>query len=154
MSLTSGGATTNSNKAPSEVQARRRMLATSTYYTESFIEVNASIFFLIFGFLGAYMSIFIFKRFVTEACRVSCNSVWFYMDTICDFMEKRFKWIYFDFVMWLSYVPFLYFSIMQLKEFQFSNFSQGLSSLLAIVIIGTYPLYPVFIAYLLKSHYS
>lgn len=156
MSLTSGGTTVTDGSAPAEVEARRRLLTTtkSTHFTESFIEVNASIFYLMFAFLGAYAAIWIFQKFVTEACRVSCNTVWFYMDSICEFMQKRFKWIYFDFIMWLSYIPFLYFAVMQLKEFNFENGSQGFSSILAIVIIATYPLYPAFICYLMKSHYS
>jgi hypothetical protein len=109
---------------------------------------------MMFGFLGAYLTVYVFKRFATEACRVSCNNVWFYVDTICDFMEKRFKWIYFDFVMWISYIPFLFFSILQLEYFGFNNFNHGLSCILAMVIIAVYPLYPFFICYLLRSHYS
>jgi len=114
MSMTSGGTTVTDNTAPQEVPARR-LLTTSTYYTQSFIEVNASLFFLMFAFIGAYLAIYVFQRFVTETCRVSCNVVWFYLDAICEFMQKRFKWIYFDFIMWLSYIPFLYFALLQLK---------------------------------------
>lgn len=47
--------------------------------------------------------------------------------------------------MWISYLPFLYFSILQLKNGDFSTGTNVFSSLLAIVIIILYPLYPVFI---------
>lgn len=60
-------------------------------------------------------------------------------------MEKRFKYIYVDLVMWISYLPFLYFSMLQLKEMKFDSGVNALSSLIAVVIITVYPLYPLFI---------
>ncbi len=69
-------------------------------------------------------------------------------------MRKRFKWIYFDFVAWISYLPFIYFALMQLKAFSFKTGLQGFSSLLAIAIIIVYPLYPFFIVYLLRQNYN
>jgi hypothetical protein len=56
-------------------------------------------------------------------------------------MKKRFKWIYFDFIAWISFLPFLYFSIMQLKNFSFSTALSGFSCILSLVIIVVYPLY-------------
>jgi hypothetical protein len=60
-------------------------------------------------------------------------------------MEKRFKYTYVDLVMWISYLPFLYFSILQIKGVMWSTGLQVFSSLLAYVIIIIYPLYPIFI---------
>lgn len=63
----------------------------------------------------------------------------------CRFMEKRFKYTYVDLVMWISYLPFLYFAILQIKGVMWSTGLQVFSSLLAYVIIIIYPLYPIFI---------
>ena len=60
-------------------------------------------------------------------------------------MHKRFKFIYVDCVMWISYLPFLYFSMLQLQKISFSSGIDAVSSLLAIVIVIVYPLYPIFI---------
>lgn len=60
-------------------------------------------------------------------------------------MEKRFKYIYVDLVMWISYIPFLYFSMLQIKGNMWSTGLEIFSSLLAYVIIIVYPLYPFFI---------
>jgi hypothetical protein len=60
-------------------------------------------------------------------------------------MKQRFKFIYVDTVMWISYLPFLYFAILQLKSGRFDSGMQIFSSLLAIAIIIIYPLYPIFI---------
>lgn len=69
-------------------------------------------------------------------------------------MKKRFLWIYFDFIAWLAYLPFLYFGIVQLKNIAFNNFLAGFSSILSIVIVVAFPLYPVLIAYLIKKNYN
>lgn len=69
-------------------------------------------------------------------------------------MKQRFKWIYFDFVMWLAYIPFLFFAMKQLSVFPFSNFIQGLSSILSIIIIATLPVYPGWITYLIYKNYN
>ena len=60
-------------------------------------------------------------------------------------MQKRFKYIYVDCVMWISYLPFLYFSILQLQKMPFDTALNAISTILAVVIIVIYPLYPVFI---------
>lgn len=60
-------------------------------------------------------------------------------------MQKRFKYIYVDLVMWISYLPFLYFAMLQIKELKFDSGINAISSLIAFVIIVIYPLYPVFI---------
>lgn len=69
-------------------------------------------------------------------------------------MQQRFKWIYFDFIMWLAYIPFLYFAMKQLVVFPFDTFLQIISSLLSLVIIMTFPTYPFFIAYLIHKNYN
>ena len=69
-------------------------------------------------------------------------------------MFKRFKWIYFDFVAWVSYLPFLYFSLMQVQKFDFSNALGAFSCIFSIVVLLTYPLYPIFIAYQIKQNYK
>lgn len=69
-------------------------------------------------------------------------------------MQMRFKWIYFDFVAWISFLPFTYFALVQLKNFSFNTALSAISSLLAMVIIAVYPLYPFFIAYLLRKDYN
>ena len=47
--------------------------------------------------------------------------------------------------MWISFLPFLYFGILQLKSFNFTNGAQSISSILAIIIVAVYPLYPFYI---------
>ena len=69
-------------------------------------------------------------------------------------MQKRFKWIYFDFVVWLSYLPFLYFALIQVQNMSFSTALLGISSILSVIIIIVYPLYPLFILYHLKKNYK
>lgn len=66
---------------------------------------------------------------------------------------KRFKWAYFDFIMWLSYIPFLYYALYQTKNFNFNSISNGVSNIISITIFTTYPLYPLFIGYLIKTNY-
>ena len=60
-------------------------------------------------------------------------------------MQKRFKYIYVDCVMWISYLPFLYFSMLQLQKLQFDTALNAISTILAFIIIIVYPLFPVFI---------
>ena len=69
-------------------------------------------------------------------------------------MKARFKWIYFDFVAWVSYLPFVYFAVVQLGTFSFDSALAGFSSILSIIIIIVYPLYPFFIAYQIKQNYN
>jgi hypothetical protein len=76
---------------------------------------------------------------------MSCPTVLKYINYICDFMQKRFKYIYVDTVMWISYLPFLYFALLQLTYGKFDSGINIFSSLLAIAIIIVYPLYPIFI---------
>ena len=56
--------------------------------------------------------------------------------------------------MWLSYMPFLFFSLVQLQKISFATGDQAISSIISLVIIIIYPLYPFFIAWLIKSHYD
>ena len=47
--------------------------------------------------------------------------------------------------MWISYLPFLYFAVLQLQSSKFDTGLNIFSFLLAIAIIILYPLYPLFI---------
>ena len=69
-------------------------------------------------------------------------------------MQKRFKWIYFDFVIWLSYLPFIFFAVIQVQNISFEDALYGISSILSIVILATYPFVPIFIVYHLKQNYN
>ena len=60
-------------------------------------------------------------------------------------MHKRFKYIYVDLVMWISFMPFLYFSILQVKNLSFGSGTEAISSIIAFVVLIIYPLYPFFI---------
>jgi hypothetical protein len=60
-------------------------------------------------------------------------------------MGRRFKWVYVDCMMWISYLPFLYFSILQLQSMKFGTALEAISTILAIIIIIVYPLYPILI---------
>lgn len=67
---------------------------------------------------------------------------------------NRFTWNYFDFIIWLSYLPFLFFSITQLKNISFKSADLVISSLISILIIIAYPLYPGFVFYLIRKRYA
>lgn len=126
------------------------MLASSLSDPMAFLATSAPIFGLMGGFLLAYILVVLFERYIKEESCFSCPNFKFYLTEICVFMKQRFKWIYFDFIAWISFLPFLYFSIMQLKAFSFNTGLEGFSSILAIVIVVVYPLYPFWILYLLK----
>ena len=133
--------------------ARRRMLAADIANPTNFLQMNAFIFLLIGVFLAIYLFIYIFQRNIDSCCG-SCPKLFFYVNEICEFMKKRFMYIYVDFVLWLAYIPFLYFALIQLKDFNFDNFLNGFSSLLSILFVVVLPLYPFFICYLLKKNYN
>lgn len=105
------------------------------------------------GFIAAYIIIILFEKNIDNCC-LNFPRVKYYAAETCSYMKKRFKWIYFDFVAWISYLPFIYFALMQLQAFSFKTFIEGFSCLLAIVIIAVYPLYPFFIIYLLRENYN
>ena len=105
------------------------------------------------GFLLLYLIIYIFQR-NSESCCASCPNLHFYVEEICIFIKARFKWIYFDFIAWISYLPFVYFAVVQLTTFSFESALAGFSSILAIFIIVIYPLYPALICYQIKSNYN
>ena len=94
-------------------------------------------------FVSLYAACMIFDRY--DGCCSSCPNLLRYLHHICDFMKKRFKFIYVDTIMWISFMPFLYFAIMQLKSFNFSNGLHSLSSIFAAIIVIVYPLYPIYI---------
>lgn len=96
------------------------------------------------GFICAYIVVLVLERYSNSCCG-SCPSLLKYANYMCEFMKLRFKYIYVDTVMWISYLPFLYFAILQLKSGRFDTGMQIFSSLLAIAIIIIYPLYPIFI---------
>jgi hypothetical protein len=129
------------------------MLVSTLSSPLTFLATNAPIFALMGGFLALYLGIFMFRKYADKCC-LNFPRVKFYVTESCLFMEKRFKWIYFDFIAWISYLPFIYFSLMQLKAFSFHSFLEGISCLLGIIIIATYPLYPFFIVYLLRKNYN
>ena len=68
-------------------------------------------------------------------------------------MQMRFKWVYFDFIVWLSYLPFLYFALVQVQNFSFETTILGFSSIFSVIVLIVYPLYPIFIIYHIKSNY-
>jgi hypothetical protein len=138
-----------SNKANSH----RRLLTSSLSTPLAFLATSAPIFALMGGFLALYLAIYLFKRYAASSC-LNFPRFKFYATETCSFLEQRFMWIYFDFVAWISYLPFTYFSLMQLKAFSFHSFLEGISCLLAILIIGTYPLYPLLILRLLRKNYN
>lgn len=47
--------------------------------------------------------------------------------------------------MWISYLPFLYFSLLQIQKMKFDTALNAISTIIAFVIILVYPLYPIFI---------
>lgn len=77
-----------------------------------------------------------------------------YAVEICEFLMNRFTWNYFDFIIWLSYLPFLFFAISQLMSISFASADLAISSLISILIIIVYPLYPGLIFYLIRKHYA
>lgn len=95
---------------------------------------------------------FLISKHIESMC-VSCPNFNFYVKEICIFLSNRFKWIYFDFVVWLSYLPFLYFSMKQVQKFNFNTPLEGFSSIFSIIVLIAYPLYPVLIAYNIKKNY-
>ncbi len=103
-------------------------------------------------FLIMYGLTFLISKHIESMC-VSCPNFNFYVKEICIFLSNRFKWIYFDFVVWLSYLPFLYFSMKQVQKFNFNTPLEGFSSIFSIIVLIAYPLYPVLIAYNIKKNY-
>ena len=96
------------------------------------------------AFISSYLLVLLLDKY-NQSCCLSCPTLLKYVSYTCDFMKKRFKFIYVDCIMWISYLPFLYFAILQLQIGKFDSGINIFSSLLAIVIIIVYPLYPVFI---------
>jgi len=67
---------------------------------------------------------------------------------------KRFKWAYFDFIVWLTYIPFLYFAMVQMKNLIFSSATDSLSNVISLIILLTYPFYGLLIVYQLRKNYE
>lgn len=96
------------------------------------------------GFIGAYIMVLVLERYSNSCCS-SCLNLLKYVSYMCEFMKLRFKYIYVDTVMWISYLPFLYFAILQLNSGKYDTGMDIFSFILAIAIIIIYPLYPIFI---------
>lgn len=133
----------------SSASSRRLLLEASSL---SFLQINLPIFIMMGCFLALYGITFLIGRYIDSMC-LSCQNFNFYVKEICIYLANRFKWIYFDFVVWLSYLPFLYFSIKQVQKFNFDSGLEGFSSIFSVVVLATYPLYPVLIAYNMKKNY-
>lgn len=131
----------------------RRLLASPASEPEYFLYVNVPIFVMMGGFLLLYLIIYIFQR-NSESCCGSCPKLHFYVEETFNYLKARFKWIYFDFIAWISYMPFIYFAVVQLKTLPFEDALSGFSSILSIIIIIVYPLYPFFILYQIKENYN
>lgn len=139
----SGTDNTNTDSSSTSSISSKRLL-TAVDYTSNFFQTNLPIFLMMIAFVSAYVLVLIFEKYQNSCC-LSCPNLLRYISYTCQFMKMRFKYIYVDTVMWISYLPFLYFSILQLKKGDFSAGASVFSSLLAIVIIIVYPLYPLFI---------
>ena len=154
MSMSSSDSSDSSDSSGNETAARRllarRFLATGS--TRSFLEINVPIFAFMGASLLAYLIVYLLHRNMDGLC-LSCPRIQFYTQEICSFMLKRFKWIYFDFIAWMSYLPFLYFSLLQVQQFSFSSPLSAFSCIFALAVLLTYPLYPLFIAYQVKQNY-
>ena len=144
MSMSNLGSTSSS-----ETSSRRMLLATESL---SFLQINLPIFIMMGCFLILYILTLLMVRNIDSMC-LSCPNLNFYVKEICIYLSNRFKWIYFDFVVWLSYLPFLYFSLMQVQKFNFNSGLEGFSSIFSVIVLITYPLYPVLIAYNIKKNY-
>lgn len=144
-----------SDKKNSDQQARRMLAATQTgtAVANTFLYANQSILILMVIFLAIYVVVLLLQKYM-DFCFSRCPKARFYSNEITEFLLKRFKWAYFDFVMWLSYVPFLFFALVQLQNFSFETGDKSVSSLISLVIIVVYPAYPFFIGWLIKSHYE
>lgn len=147
MSMSSIGDQSSSNSSNSTTS--RLLLETEAL---SFLTVNLPILIMMVCFASLFGLTHLIGRYIDSMC-LTCPNFNFYVKEICIYLSNRFKWIYFDFVVWLSYLPFLYFAIVQLQKLNFSTPLAGFSSILSIIIIGTYPLYPFLICYNIKKNY-
>ena len=142
---TNGGTGTSANnQLTGNTTASSARLLTAISYTSSFLETNYPVFLIMLAFISSYFLVLLLDKY-NQSCCLSCPTLLKYVSYTCDFMKKRFKFIYVDCIMWISYLPFLYFAILQLQIGKFDSGINIFSSLLAIVIIIVYPLYPVFI---------
>lgn len=133
----------------STTSSRRMLLATESL---SFLQINLPIFIMMGCFLTLYGLTMLISKNIDSMC-LSCLNFNFYVKEICIFLSNRFKWIYFDFVVWLSYLPFLYFALIQVQKFNFSTGLEGFSSIFAVLVLIAYPLYPALIIYNIKRNY-
>ena len=133
----------------STTSSRRMLLATESL---SFLQINLPIFIMMGCFLTLYGLTMLISKNIDSMC-LSCPKFNFYVKEICIFLSNRFKWIYFDFVVWLSYLPFLYFALIQVQKFNFSTGLEGFSSIFAVLVLIAYPLYPALIIYNIKRNY-
>ena len=139
-SYTNSGNTTGNTS--SGAQAARRLTAMN--YTDSFLVTAMPIFIIMACFLSAYIVVVLYGKYGQNCCE-TCPCLQKYMKYTCRFMEKRFKYTYVDLVMWISYLPFLYFGLLQVKSLRWDTGLNIFSNLLAFVILIVYPFYPLFI---------
>ena len=134
---------TNSGNTTANSTATGRRL-TGIAYTDSFLTTSIPIFIIMGCFTCAYIVVLLFEKY-QDSCCTSCPCIQKYMKYTCRFMERRFRYIYLDLVMWISYLPFLYFGLLQVKNLRWDTGLNIFSNLLAFVILLIYPLYPIFI---------
>lgn len=133
----------NTGNSSANSTSAARLLA-GVNYTDSFLATASPILMMVACFVSAYIVVLLFQKY-SESCCTNFPCLQKYLRYTCQFMEKRFKWIYVDLVMWISYLPFLYFGILQAKAVAFSTALDIFSSLVAYAILIIYPLYPIFI---------
>lgn len=144
----------SSNNSQNATTSRRLLVsAAAQSVSNSFLVANQSIILLMLIFTAIYIVVLLTQKYM-DACFARCPKARFYSNEVCEFLLKRFKWAYVDFIMWLSYMPFLFFALVQLQVIAFDTADKAISSVISIVIIIAYPVYPFFIAWLIKSHYA
>ena len=117
---------------------------TALTYTDNFLTTSAPIFIIMGCFACAYIVVLLFGKY-NDSCCSNSPCLRKYMMYSCRFMEKRFKYTYVDLVMWISFLPFLYFGLLQVKLLRWDTGMNISSNLLAFAILIIYPLYPIFI---------
>ena len=142
MAICSYSSTGNTTSNTTNSTTGRRLTAMA--YTESFLQTAAPIFIIMGCFICAYIVVLLFGKY-NDSCCSSCPCLQKYMRYTCRFMEKRFKYTYVDLVMWISYLPFLYFGLLQVKLLRWDTGMNIFSNLLCFAILIIYPLYPLFI---------
>lgn len=130
-------------------QGSRRLLLEKV----QFIEANV----MILSIMGACILLYIMSYLLSERIGnifVNYPKLQYYVKQIATYISARFKWVYFDMLIWISYIPFLYFSLRQVKSISFTSALSSISSLVSLVILALYPLYPVLIFLSLRKNFA